>query len=164
MKLNLDTLRTEIQEHLVGEGFAIFYGYSRITDSQPLVFWDCQRLPDYKMFVQTGRAAGAKLMVFHQRELTPDLIDDALERVECCELAPEERRNVERRLNDLRAYEGFICALELSFDHEGRVYVFDLRSEWYQELADLLDDLDLLDAEDDDDEDGDSMSSYFSKN
>jgi len=37
----------------------------------------------------------------------------------------------------LRAYEGFTCALELSFDLQARVYLFNLRAEWYEEYLDL---------------------------
>jgi hypothetical protein len=66
-------------------------------------------------------------------------------------------------LNELRSYAGFTCALELSFDHEGRVYMFDLRTEWYEELSDMLEDLHVMDTGSDD-EDDDTMGGYFSKN
>jgi hypothetical protein len=49
----------------------------------------------------------------------------------------------------------------LSFDHEGRVFLFDLRTEWYDELTDILDEIQVLTAEAEDDT---SMGGYFSKN
>ena len=59
----------------------------------------------------------------------------------------------------------FTCAIELSFDLQGRIYVFDLRTDWYEELTDLLDELHVLGAGDGDDEGDDTpMSGYFSKN
>jgi hypothetical protein len=164
MKLNLDTLRTEIQDHVESEGFATFHGYSRMMDSQALVFWDSERYPDYKMFVRTAKAAGAKIMVLNQREFSSDLIDDALDQLEASDLPVEDQRTIERRLKDMRGYEGFTCSLELSFDHGGRVYVFDLQTEWYEEFSTILDELEFFESENDDEDDEDTISGYFSKN
>jgi len=59
-------------------------------------------------------------------------------------------------------YEGFICEIELSFDHQGRVFLFDLRTEWYEEFSEILGEIQMLSA---DAEDNDTpMSGYFSKN
>jgi hypothetical protein len=162
MKPNLDSLKSEIQSFLETEGFTIFHGYSRLLDSLPLVYWDSEHFPEYRMFVEAAKSSGAKMMVFYQRQFTSDHIDDALERLEACDISRDEYRTIERRLGDMRVYEGFTCALELSFDHQGRVYMFDLRTEWYEELSDLLDDLQALGA--DEEEDENPMGGYFSKN
>jgi hypothetical protein len=163
MKPNLDSLKTEIQEYLENEGFAIFHGYSRVTDSLLAVYWNCDEYPEYQMFVKTAKAAGAQLMVFHHREFSPEQVEEAIERLEAVDMSREEYRNLERRLKEMRVYEGFTCNIELSFDLDGRVYVFDLRTEWYEELSDLLDDLDILSGEVEDEDEG-PMSGYFSKN
>ena len=42
----------------------------------------------------------------------------------------------------MRRYDGYTCQIELSFDLPTRVYVFDLRTEWFQELSDMLDQID----------------------
>jgi hypothetical protein len=162
--MNLETLRTEIQDFLESEGLAIFYGHSRALDSLPIVYWDCHRYPNYKDFVKAAKAAGVKLMVFHQRELSADQIDEGIEQLETLDVPREEHRALERRLNELRSYEGFTCALELSFDHGGRIYMFDLRTEWYEELSEILGDLHMLGGESDSDEDDETMGGYFSKN
>jgi hypothetical protein len=162
--MNLDTLKTEIQDFLETEGLAVFHGHSRALDSETIVYWDCRRHPDYRDFVKAAKAAGAKLMVFHQRELSADPIDEGLEQLETLDMPRDEHRAIERRLNDLRSYEGFTCALELSFDHGGHVYMFDLRTEWYDELSEILGDLHIMDADSDDGDDDDPMGGYFSKN
>jgi hypothetical protein len=163
MKPNLDSLKIEIQEHLESEGFAVFHGHSRTVDARPAVYWDCDEYPDYQMFVKTAKAAGANLIVFHHREFSPDQVEDAIERLEAVEMPRDEYRNLERRLREMRVYEGFTCIIELSFAVDGRAYVFDLRTEWYEELSDLLDDLDVLGGDIEDEDEG-PMSGYFSKN
>jgi hypothetical protein len=163
MKPNLDVLRPEIQLYLEESGLAVFYGYSRTLESAPAVHWDCDQFPDYRLFVQAARAAGAKLMVFHQREFFSEQIEETLEKLHACELAPQEARQLEERLNHLRAYEGSVCAIELSFDHEGRVYLFDLRTEWYDEFSEIQDEIHLLVPDPDEDDDS-PISGYFSRN
>ena len=162
---NLDTLKGEIETYLEEQGFAVFRGFPRMLDTLPLVYWDCERYPDYKAFLDTAKAAAVRLIVYHQHEFSVEQIDNALDRLEEVEMPREEYRVMERRLKELRVYDGFTCALELSFDLQGRIYVFDLRTEWYDELSDLLDDLHMLGAGPDDEEDDDTpMSGYFSKN
>ncbi|MGI8741176.1 MAG: hypothetical protein ACR2NN_01135 [Bryobacteraceae bacterium] len=163
MKPNLDSLKLEIQEFLESEGFAIFYGHSRIVDSLPLVYWNCDEYPDYKQFVKAAKTAGTQLMVYNPSELTSDLVEDAIERLESIEMPRDELRKLDRRLKEMRVYEGFTCEIELSFDHASRIYVFDLRTEWYEELSDLMDDLDILGG-DLAGEDEEPLGGYFSKN
>lgn len=162
---NLDTLKVEIEQYLEQQGFVVFRGFPRLLDSLPLVYWDCDRYPDYKQFLETAKAAAVHMVVFHQREFAAEQIDSALERLEDIELPREEFRAIERRLKEMRMYDGFTCALELSFDYQGRIYVFDLHTEWYDELSDMLDDIHVLDSGTEDDDEGDNpMGGYFSKN
>lgn len=162
---NLDTLKGEIEQYLVEQDFAVFRGFPRMLDTLPLVYWDCDRFPDYKAFLDTAKAAGVRLVVYHQHEFSADQIDNSLERLEQIELPRDDQRAMERRLKEMRVYDGFTCALELSFDHQGRIYVFDLRTEWYEELSDLLDDIHMLTSGPDEEDDDDTpMSGYFSKN
>ena len=162
MKPNLDVLKPEIELYLEEMGMAVFYGYSRRLDEGPAAYWDCEQYPDYRLFLQSARAAGAKIIVFHQREFFSDQVDDALERLNAAELPPQESRNFEERLSELRAHEGSVCSIELSFNHQGCVFLFDLRTEWFEEFSDLLDEVQLLTAEP---SEGDSpISGYFSRN
>jgi hypothetical protein len=162
MKPNLDKLKPEIERYMEQAGLALFYGYSRSVESAAAVYWDCERYPDFKLFLECAQAAGAKLIVFHQREFLSEQIEDALERLAACELAAEEARNFEQRINELRVHEGSICSVELSFDHQGRVFLFDLRTDWFEELSEMLDEIQLLTPEPDGDDT--PMSGYFSRN
>ena len=47
-------------------------------------------------------------------------------------MLPDERRMTERRLKELRAYDGFTCAIELSFDMGQRAYIFELRTDFWR--------------------------------
>lgn len=163
MKPNLDTLKTEIEHYLEESGMAVFYGYSRALESMQCIYWDCDDYPDYKLFVKAAQTAGVKMIVFHQRAFSAEQVDDALEQLAGCDMPREEYHELERRLNDVRVYDSFICAIELSFDYQGRVFIFDLRTGWYEELSEILDEIQIMDAESDDDSDT-PMSGYFSKN
>jgi hypothetical protein len=163
LKPNLDVLKPEIELYLEEMGLAVFYGYSRRLDEGPTIYWDCEQYPDYQLFLQSARAAGAKIIVFHQREFFSDQVDDAIERLNAAELPPQESASFEERLSELRAHEGSVCAIELSFDHQGRVFLFDLRTEWFEEFSDLLDEIQLLTAEPNEGDDS-PISGYFSRN
>jgi hypothetical protein len=163
MKQNLDELKTEVLQHLESQGFVVFHGYSRLSDADSFVAWDVERQPDYRQFLETAKNAGVKLIVYHWREFSRAHVDEAAERLEECDFSVEEQHNLERRLRDLRAYEGFTCALELSFDLQARVYLFNLRAEWYEEYLDLIEELGGGLADDEDEED-DPLDGFYSSN
>ena len=163
MRQDLDALKREIEEHLQSGPFVVFYGYSRLLDSMPLVHWDTARFPDFRKFLDVAGRTGVKLVVYHQHEFSADHIDEALSRLDSADLPRDEQRNLERRLREMRLYEGFLCAIELSFDYEGRIYLFDTRTEWYEELGDMLDEIDL-NTPDKEEEDEGPIGGYFSKN
>jgi hypothetical protein len=161
MNLNLDELKNEVLAYMESEEFVVFHGYSRLADADSFVAWDTDRLPEYRSFLSAAKKTGVKMIVYHFREFSPTHMEDAEERLEESELAPEERRTIERRLRGLRAFEGFTCALELSFDYQGRVYLFNLRAEWYDDYLNLVEELDAALPDEDEDED---MGGYYSQN
>lgn len=163
MRQDLDALKREIEEYLGTRGFVVFHGYSRMLDASPIVHWDTSRFPDYQQFLEVADRIGSKLIVYHQHEFTSEHIEEALGRLDGAEMPRDEQRNMERRLREMRLYEGFLCALELSFDHGGRIYLFDARTEWYEELGDILDEIDANTPDQDEEEEG-PLGGYFSKN
>jgi|SRR5215472_14685111 len=162
MKPNLDTIRTEIEQHLHESGMAVFYGQERTIETTPIVYWDGDHFPDFKLFVNAAQSAGVKLIVFHQTEFTLDQLEDALEQLEGCEMPREEYKELERRLTSVRIHEGLVCAVQLSFDNQGRTYLFELRTDWFEDFSDAVDEVQLLCT--DVDEDDTPIGGYFSKN
>ncbi len=163
MSQDLDALKTEVLETLEAEGFVVFHGFSRLADTDSFVAWDTDRQPDFRTFLNAAKRAGVNLVVFNYREFSHAHVDEAGERLEEGEFSPEEQRNLERRLRELREYEGFTCAVELSFDYQGRVYLFSVRAAWYEEFLDLLEEIDASLPDEDEDMD-DSMGGYYSRN
>jgi hypothetical protein len=163
MNVDLHSLKDEIIEHLGNEGFVVFHGYSRLANTDSFVTWDTDRHPDFRLFLGAAKKAGVGMIVFHERKFSSEHVEDVRDRLEACDLTAEERRNLERRLSELRAYEGFTCALELSFDYQGRVYLYNVRAEWYEDYLDLLDEVDMTSPDEEAEED-ESMGGYYSRN
>ena len=163
MPQNLDGLKTEIEQHLEEAGLAVFYSHARALDEAPTVFWDCQQHPDYREFIHAAKAADVKLIVFQQREFAAEQIDDAMEQLAECDLPRDHYRDLDRTLTQARSYDGFVCEIELSFIHDGSIFVFDLRTDWYREFSEVIGEIEVLTGIEGDDEDS-SIGGYFSKN
>ena len=166
MKQDLETLKLEIEDDLARRTFVVFHGRPRSFDSDaPLVEWDTEHHPDFRAFLDTAAKLGVRILVLSYRRFTEAMITDTLDSLEELELPYDERRQYEGRLKELRIYAGFTCAIELSFDFEGRIYLFDLRTEWYDEAMDLIDEINsTLDFAADEEEDGGSYGGYYSRN
>lgn len=167
MALDLENLRKEMQAYLEKSGTAIFYGYHRMLDSLIQVTWDTERHPDFRQFLETANKAGAKLIIFNQEAFQLDQIDHALEQLEDADFTREEKRSYETRLKQLQAYEGFTCVLQLSFSLEGRLYLFELHTDWYDSMHDILNELELATnpfGEEDEEEERGPIGGYFSNN
>ena len=163
MKHNLDALKNEVEAYLKEAGFLVFYGFSRAVDDNPEIDWDTVQHPDFRMFLDIAKQLGVKLVVLHHLQFSSAVIDRALEDLEDESLEYEDQRQLEKRLRELKMYDGFTCVIELSFDHNGTMYMFELRTEWYEEINEILDQMDLG-MPDDEDEDDDSYGGYYSKN
>jgi hypothetical protein len=137
----------QVETHVTAQGLALFHSLPRAADSFASVMWDAARYPDYRMFLAAAVASGARLISVHSVEFTDDMVDEALERLEAATLPSAERRSLEMRLNSLRRYTGFTCEVELSFDVAPRVYIFEQRTEWFEQWNEMLDEIE--DSEDD---------------
>jgi hypothetical protein len=161
--LNLDTLKREILEFLAAAGFAIFRGTPGGLEGLPMLLWDSENYPDYQMFLEVAQKAGVKIVVFASRELASTDIDELLEQLEECDLDRDEQRDYQSRLRALRKYEGVTCSIELAFDLDARLYVYQAQPDWYNEFLELEDEIGMHLTGEDLDE-GDSLGGYFSKN
>lgn len=126
------------------------------------IFWDVEGHPDYRGFVAVAQQAGAKLIQFYHQTLSVEQIDEALDELEESDFTRDEKRQYETRLRQLREYEGFTCSVELSFCLETKVYVFELHTEWYESLTDILAELEAANEEEEEQDDG--LGGYFSNN
>ena len=164
MDLNLDSLKQEILEYLEQSEFAIFRSAPGGLEGLPLVLWDAERYPDYQMFLDTARKVGAKMILFAARQFESPEIDDAIEELEDCDLSREERRDLETRLRELRVHEGVTCSLELAFDHHARIYVYEIRPDWYDEFLSIGEEISVHLPAAGKDQDDDGSFGYFSNN
>ena len=167
MKLNLDSLKTEIATYLNEKGFVVFHGFSRSFDEAPEVEWDSVHYPDYMRFLDVAKQLGARLIVLHHREFSSAIIDRALDELPSSGFEYTEQRQFEQRLKEIAIYDGFTCLVELSFDHQGTIYIFELRTDWYNQLNSLLEEMDMATDIDDGEEDEDTegpLGGYYSKN
>lgn len=141
MRPNLDSLHEEILHYLESEHFVVFHCLSRGHEEREFILWDAQRNPDYKAFLDCALKLGIRLIHFHARDFRSHHREEALELLEQSDLPREEKRTLERRIEELAIYEGFTCAIEMSFDFENRVYLFEVQTEWYEEWHEILDEL-----------------------
>ena len=102
-----------------------------MIDAANQVTWDADIHPDFRSFIATGKKAGAVLFVYSSQSFSLGQIDDAMDMLEEAMLTHEEKRNFETKLRQLQAYEGFTCAIDLSFNLNGQTYSYARESEWY---------------------------------
>ena len=164
MDLNLDTLKREMLDYLDSSGLAIFHSSPGSLEGQPLVLWDAERHPDYQMFLEVAQKAETQIIIFASREFQSDDLDELLAHVEELELDRDQKRDYEKRLRELRIYDGVTCSIELAFDYHSRFYVYELQPDWFDEYLSVEDEIMSLIADADEMDDDEPLGGYFSKN
>lgn len=164
--VDLSALKDEIFEYLKTHNFTVFHGQTRGGEKTPVVAWDVEEYPDFRPFLEVARQAEVKIIHTSHRTLTPGLIESLIEDMEVADLPRDEQDELRDRLDNVRPFEGFLCAVEMTFDYEGRLYLYLVRAPWFGEFLDIAQEVAsaLEDYDPDDDDDEDSMSPYFSKN
>ena len=107
MDIDLDTLKQEILAYLDASSFAVFRSYPGGLEGMSLICWDCERFPDYRMFLEAAQKLHVQLILVATREFEQSEID-----VRHCDLPvfydvkpvtstisqlPRRRRQAERR-------------------------------------------------------------------
>ncbi len=164
MDLNLDTLKREILEYLETAGFAVFRSSPGALEGLPMVLWDVEHYPEYQAFLDVARQAGVKLILFAAAEFESADLDELLEQIEDCDLPRDEQREYQSRLRELRVFEGVTCSIEIAFDYQSRLHVYEVQPDWYEEFLNLEEEITSRFSEEGDLEPGDSLGGYFSKN
>jgi hypothetical protein len=166
LRNDLAALRDEIHDYLKSRNFTVFHGQPRIEEGSPGIFWDTSSYPDFRQFLEVAREAEVKIIHTAQRELTSGIIDAVVDDLGATELPRDEQEELRERLEGARPYAGFLCAVEVSFDHEGRTYVYLARTPWFEDFIDAAREVGaaLEDFDPDEDDDESSMPPYFTKN
>ncbi len=141
MDLNLETLKNEILDYLEHSDFAVFRNHAGALEGLPVITWDAERFPDYRTFLDVARKAGEKLILFASAEFEEEEIDDILEELADSDLAQDERRDLENRVNKARRHIGETCALEIAFDHNSHLYLYEAQPDWYEDFVDACDEI-----------------------
>ena len=111
MQPDLDKLKTQLPPELESRGFVVFHGLSRAEVESGVVMWDTLQHPEYNAFLECASKLSVKVIVLNTRELEKTAIYDVQEELEAGEMAPSERRDLERRLKALKPYTGFTANL-----------------------------------------------------
>jgi hypothetical protein len=164
MNTDLGALKNEVVEYLAAQGMTAFHSCMRHHEGVPAIGWDSKHYPDFRQFVDTAKHAGADMVVIRCDHFSDDDVEEALSELEEADLEDGDRRRIERRLRDLRGYAGFVCGIELSYDHQGRLYFFDLHTDWYDEYLDLHDELVASLPEPSEEQDDGPVGGYYSRN
>ena len=159
MQANLESTRSEIQKYLESHDFVVFHSDLREPElPNGAVYWNLDSHPDFRGFLAAAATLGVRMINLFAREFDGDAVELLQERLAQSSLARDERRELEAPLRDMRAMHGFVCRIELSFDHSGRTYIFDLRTEWLDVFEDLFERISELD------EDEPPLSGLYSNN
>lgn len=165
MDLNLETLKGEILDYLAASDFGVYRSYPGGLDGMPLVSWDTESFPDYRMFLDAARKAGQKLVLFAAREFEEEEILEAIDDLETSGVDRDEHRDYENRLRAARRHVGSVCVLELAFDHNSHFYVYEVRPDWYEEFLEASEEIStLFPAGTDEDEPNESLGGFYSNN
>jgi hypothetical protein len=159
---NLESTRAEILEHLATRGIVAFQSFPRTGEPGSPIYWDTDRNGDFREFLKAAETAGVRLVTLFSRELDDAIVDDAIEQLAECGLDRDEKRAAELRLKEMLAFTGFTCEIELAFDLGSRTYIFDLRTEWFDDLTELIETIE--ESYQDDESDSPLGGGYFSRN
>jgi hypothetical protein len=168
MDLNLDSLKDEILRFLEASEFAVFRGHPGALDDLPVITWDSESFPDYRMFLDTAQRSGEKSVIFVAATFEEEDVADVEADVALSGLDREHVRSIEQRLHRFRAYIGKTCFIQLAFDHRGRLYVYEMQPDWYGEYLELTDELDVMlphdHDHDEENEDDEPLGGFYSNN
>ena len=164
MNADLGAIKAQIVEYAGANGFYLFRCESRSGEPVRCVYWDAEHHPDVRDFLAAATYAGQKMLHLHDSEFDSEMMDAALEQLEDAPLSREEKRELDKRLDSLRMYAGFTCAVELSFDFNGNVYIFELKTDWYEDYLEVMDELEAPFGSGEIEDSGGPLGGYYSQN
>ena len=128
-----------------------------------MVNWDAEAYPDYRMFLETAKKVNANLILFASTQFdAAEEIDGQLEELE--EVSRDDRREYERRLREYREHDGTTATIEIGFDYNSRMYVYEVAADWYDEYMELAEEITSLLPASTGEEDDSGMGGFYSNN
>jgi hypothetical protein len=92
-------------------------------------------------------------------------LEQAFEKLDECELNPDERRSYLKQFESLRKYTGQTSWIRLAFEHGGRWLACEYVAPWQDDFDSAMDELDsFLPLEIDEEDEEDSEGDFFSRN
>jgi hypothetical protein len=164
MDLNLAALKGEILDYLAASDFAVFHSFSGGLEELPVISWDTERFPDYRMFLDAARKVGQKLVLFATREFEEIEVEEALEGIEEAAIGRDEQRDLERRVRSARRHTGETCTLELAFDYNSHLYVYEVQPDWYEDFLETCDEITTMLPVGDGGDSDDGLGGFYSNN
>lgn len=130
-----------------------------------LICWDCERFPDYRMFLEAAEKLHVQLILVATREFEQSEIDEEVEELDSSDMPRDERRAFDTKLAKYKKYTSQTCSLELAFDHNARMYVYEIHPDWYDEFVELSEEIaEAVDMGDPGDEEEGGMGGFYSNN
>jgi len=160
---DLNEIAGEIEQYLGENNFIAFHTAAHLGDT-PTVQWDTERHPEFRQFLKAAKQLEVRLICLSLRTLRAPMLDSTLDDLEEAEFPEDLEHEMRRRLEQLRGYEGFTAAVELSFDHDGRQYFYSVRAPWYTEFLSIANTIDTRMEQFDEKDDEGPTGPYYSQN
>ena len=165
MDLNLDTLKASISEHLERSEFAVFRHDPGVFDANLVITWDTETYPDFQMFLDAARKLGIRMILFAAREFNAAELAETEEELEESEMPRDDKREYAKTLQTFRQNADATCSIELAFHFETHFYLYEARSDWYDDFVGISDEIVAFGEEGNGEADSeDGMGGFYSKN
>jgi hypothetical protein len=116
------------------------------------------------MFLDAARKLGVRMILFAARTFEEAELAEAEEDLESSEMPRDDRRDYAKTLDAFREHASSTCAIELAFQFETHFYLYEARSDWYDEFVGITEEVMAFGASDDEEDSDSSLGGFYSKN
>ena len=131
---DLARLYDEVVTGVTRQGLLVFPGY--ISDDLPAVWWQGGS-EDWQEFLRIGKAEGARTIYISRTVLEEEDLQEVAGWIE--ERAGPGSTNGDRaRLKEFERYVGNTGEVRLGWIRDGVAFLFQVRTDWYEEFLELM--------------------------
>ncbi len=120
-------------------GLAIFYGFA--VDEEEDIRWNEEHGGDWKKFLDTTKALGAKVLYLNWAPFEEFQVDEALEEVrEAVHSSTSEGAEIEQREREIEKYRdkvGLTAVVDLAFALDGVFHIHQIFPQWFLAFEEL---------------------------